>query len=899
MKTSFKMRGWSYGLGVLGAFTASTSVWALDLPKCAAGEYLWLVTAGNPSGTLMPKADMRVSTVTFQDWTDGSKTLRTANFTNVPKGKLGAAKTFERYSGGGNLGWFAKSWPTAVDGYAIEKFKALTPRNPAPTAPGGEYPTDFASSRLIDGLPGQTLAQVLSSPSFDGRLTYVAPAQARIDFVTIALCTSALPTPPKPTPSPSPPVAAPAAITPNAVAPDDEQARIAARIKALQESARAEENARRIKEETDRRKEERLQQEQAEAERAAAQKLEEERLEAELLRDKEAAHNIDAPLSTVKIIETPQTDTKPAPAPKSKPTPSTPKVTVRSNTVKAHIKRDMIMSGTMAAAAMLNVAVNALGNMMRAAKPAAPTPASAPTPAPPAPTPSKAGAGGMNRGKKKEKGKKPQGDLPDSISTPIPTTSAAATTLPTTAPPSTQPNTVNTPKRSNALSSLQTAEKGVLFPNSLSQSGQIPDAPAAVDIAYAAVGRIGYPHAPRAARDAMDLGFGSAVLIRPNKVLTNYHVWTIIKDMPGIGVEFEARENNEVSEFITLENNTPEILNGIDAVVLTLSRQVRGRAPIWPKDIDYADPDLIGREIYAIGHPVKPEDESWLMKNAVEDVFESKTPLWNVKRYSVGPIVKHNEDRMGDILFEVPVRETINASALTPALCHRASTLGGNSGGAIIDTQTGDFLGLHFGGQYWKDEDVNYAVPGRLILKGLTALGLNTASSDMTAALPKDGTVALKGPEDEKPVETDQNPEAVTEDITDDLDSPPAALNIEPEPAAQPNTDTAADETQSLTDYISARGPNDDAKTNQEPDDLTLIEGIGPKTAEALRAAGVSTFKALSQGSPYDLLPLLEAAGLPRRDPTTWPAQAALAAEGDWDKLETWQDLLHGGVNRT
>ena len=31
------------------------------------------MTAGNPSGTLMPRSDMRVGTVTFQDWTDGSR----------------------------------------------------------------------------------------------------------------------------------------------------------------------------------------------------------------------------------------------------------------------------------------------------------------------------------------------------------------------------------------------------------------------------------------------------------------------------------------------------------------------------------------------------------------------------------------------------------------------------------------------------------------------------------------------------------------------------------------------------------------------------------------------------------------------------------------------------------
>ena len=31
------------------------------------------------------------------------------------------------------------------------------------------------------------------------------------------------------------------------------------------------------------------------------------------------------------------------------------------------------------------------------------------------------------------------------------------------------------------------------------------------------------------------------------------------------------------------------------------------------------------------------------------------------------------------------------------------------------------------------------------------------------------------------------------------------------------------------------------------------------------------------------------------QDPTTWPAQADLAAKGEWDKLKKWQEELKGG----
>jgi len=30
-------------------------------------------------------------------------------------------------------------------------------------------------------------------------------------------------------------------------------------------------------------------------------------------------------------------------------------------------------------------------------------------------------------------------------------------------------------------------------------------------------------------------------------------------------------------------------------------------------------------------------------------------------------------------------------------------------------------------------------------------------------------------------------------------------------------------------------------------------------------------------------------------DPTTWPEQSKMAAEGKWDELKAWQDNLKGG----
>ena len=81
-------------------------------------------------------------------------------------------------------------------------------------------------------------------------------------------------------------------------------------------------------------------------------------------------------------------------------------------------------------------------------------------------------------------------------------------------------------------------------------------------------------------------------------------------------------------------------------------------------------------------------------------------------------------------------------------------------------------------------------------------------------------------------------------------------------------------------------------------DDLTKVEGIGPKVAELLNAAGIMSFAQLASSTPEKIKAILEEAGglMASRNPTTWPDQAQLAATGEWDKLKEWQDELDGGV---
>jgi large subunit ribosomal protein L21 len=84
-------------------------------------------------------------------------------------------------------------------------------------------------------------------------------------------------------------------------------------------------------------------------------------------------------------------------------------------------------------------------------------------------------------------------------------------------------------------------------------------------------------------------------------------------------------------------------------------------------------------------------------------------------------------------------------------------------------------------------------------------------------------------------------------------------------------------------------------KATAKGDDLKKIEGVGPKIAETLNAAGISTFAELAKTDAAKISEIIaDVRGNHVTD--TWPKQAQLAADGKWDELQKWQDELDGGV---
>jgi predicted flap endonuclease-1-like 5' DNA nuclease len=79
------------------------------------------------------------------------------------------------------------------------------------------------------------------------------------------------------------------------------------------------------------------------------------------------------------------------------------------------------------------------------------------------------------------------------------------------------------------------------------------------------------------------------------------------------------------------------------------------------------------------------------------------------------------------------------------------------------------------------------------------------------------------------------------------------------------------------------------------PDNLTKVEGIGPKVAGVLKAAGFQTFAQLADADVGKLEEILADNKLQMMKPGSWPKQAKLAADGKWDELQVLQDNLKGG----
>lgn len=115
----------------------------------------------------------------------------------------------------------------------------------------------------------------------------------------------------------------------------------------------------------------------------------------------------------------------------------------------------------------------------------------------------------------------------------------------------------------------------------------------------------------------------------------------------------------------------------------------------------------------------------------------------------------------------------------------------------------------------------------------------------------------------------------------------PSAPSVEVvAPAAPvPATDTAVEASTTAEPALTAA---------QSDDDLTRLTGIGPKLAEAMKAAGICTYAQLTTMSVEDVSQALAVSNIRynKASAESWAQQATLAAAGDWKGLKALQAAL-------
>ncbi|MEK6153030.1 hypothetical protein WIW50_07215 [Flavobacteriaceae bacterium 3-367] len=75
-------------------------------------------------------------------------------------------------------------------------------------------------------------------------------------------------------------------------------------------------------------------------------------------------------------------------------------------------------------------------------------------------------------------------------------------------------------------------------------------------------------------------------------------------------------------------------------------------------------------------------------------------------------------------------------------------------------------------------------------------------------------------------------------------------------------------------------------------DDLTIVEGIGPKIEGLFHNHDIKTWKALSETTVAKCRDVLNSGGnrYKMHDPASWPMQGKMCYEGKWKDLAKWQD---------
>ena len=211
------------------------------------------------------------------------------------------------------------------------------------------------------------------------------------------------------------------------------------------------------------------------------------------------------------------------------------------------------------------------------------------------------------------------------------------------------------------------------------------------------VGRIGVgglPHVPYA---------GTGFLVAEDVVMTNCHVARVFAQSgtdddwslrTGLEPNLDFRDDPDVERTASAHMDLP--INGVigihptlDLALLRVTPADAGDGRAKPLTVMSEDPGpLAGRSLYVLGYPAPDRRNNPTIQRSIfgDQYFVKRLQPGAVMPPQPGAAIRAEPCSMG--------------TEPTDVLFHDASTLGGNSGSCVVDLDTGQAIGLHFGGQY-------------------------------------------------------------------------------------------------------------------------------------------------------------------------------------------------------
>lgn len=163
-----------------------------------------------------------------------------------------------------------------------------------------------------------------------------------------------------------------------------------------------------------------------------------------------------------------------------------------------------------------------------------------------------------------------------------------------------------------------------------------------------------------------------------------------------------------------------------------------------------------------------------------------------------------------------------------------------------------------------------------------------------------DATDAEAAPSDD--VTVDNEPAEAAVDAESATDTEESATEAQAAPETEADASAADDAGAADGDAADASALDLDAAAAAvgkkiKLDDLTVVEGIGPKIAELCAGVGITTWRGLADADVATLQSMLDDAGsrFSVHKPGTWPRQAGLLATGKWEEFVALTDELDGG----